>query len=84
MTVTVTPMENGFGGEIAGIDLSRPIGGEDRDAVYGAFLDHHLIIIRGQALNAEQVTAARILGDELEPTKPRTLWRATTSGGPVF
>ena len=48
MTVTVTPMENGFGGE-------------DRDAVYGAFLDHHLIIIRGQALNAEQVTAARIL-----------------------
>ena len=40
MTVTVTPMENGFGGE-------------DRDAVYGAFLDHHLIIIRGQALNAE-------------------------------
>ena len=84
MTVTVTPMENGFGAEIAGIDLSRPIGGEDRDAVYGAFLDHHLIIIRGQALNAEQVTAARILGDELEPTKPRTLWRATTSGGPVF
>ena len=60
MTVTVTPMENGFGGE-------------DRDAVYGAFLDHHLIIIRGQALNAEQVTAAA-----------RILWRATTSGGPVF
>ena len=84
MTVPVTPMENGFGAEIAGIDLSRPIGGEDRDAVYGAFLDHHLIIIRGQALNAEQVTAARILGNELEPAKPRTLWRATTSGGPVF
>ena len=71
MTVTVTPMENGFGGE-------------DRDAVYSAFLDHHLIIIRGQALNAEQVTAARILGDELEPANPRTLWRSTTSGGPVF
>ena len=84
MTVTVTPMENGFGAEIAGVDLSRPIGGEDRDAVYGAFLDHHLIIIRGQALNAEQVTAACILGDELESAKPRTLWRATTSGGPVF
>ena len=47
MTVTVTPMENGFGAEIAGIDLSRPISGEDRDAVYGAFLDHHLIIIHG-------------------------------------
>ena len=47
MTVTVKPFENGFGAEIAGIDLSRPIGDEDRDAVYGAFLDHHLIIIRG-------------------------------------
>jgi len=36
-------------------------------------------------LNAEQGTAAaRILGDELEPANPRTLWRATTSGGPVF
>jgi len=21
---------------------------------------------------------------ELDPAKPRTLWRATTSGGPVF
>ena len=84
MTVTVTPMENGFGAEIAGMDLSRPIGGEDRDAVYGALLAHYLIIIRGQALNAEQVTAvARILGDELEPAKPRTLWR-TTSGGSIF
>ena len=85
MTVTVTPMENGFGTETAEMDPSRPISGEDRVAVYGAFLDHHLIIIRGQALNAEQVTAACILGDELESAKPRTLWRATTtSGGLVF
>ena len=68
MTVTVKPLKDGFGAEIAGIDLSRPVGGEDRDAVYGAFLDHHLIIIRGQALSAEQVTAAaRIFGDNLEP-----------------
>ncbi|MCZ6847464.1 MAG: TauD/TfdA family dioxygenase, partial [Alphaproteobacteria bacterium] len=68
MTITVKPFEDGFGAEIAGIDLSRPIGDDDRDAVYGAFLDHHLIIIRGQTLSAEQVTAAaRILGDELEP-----------------
>jgi len=39
MTVTVTPMENSFSAEIAEMDLSRPIGGEDRDAVYGAFLE---------------------------------------------
>ena len=68
MTITVTPMEDGFGAEIDGIDLSRPVGGEDRDAVYGAFLEHHLIVIRGQTLSAEQLAAAaRILGDELEP-----------------
>ena len=59
MTVTVTPFEKGFGAEIADIDLTRPIGDEDRDAVYGAFLEHHLIIIRGQALTAEQIAAAR-------------------------
>jgi hypothetical protein len=40
-------MENGFAAEITGIDLSRPIGGKDRDVVYGAFLDHRLIIIPG-------------------------------------
>ena len=68
MTITVTALENGFGAEIAGIDLSRPIGDEDRDAIYGAFLEHHLIVFHGQTLSAEQViTAAGILGDELEP-----------------
>ena len=68
MTITVTALEIGFGAEIAGIDLSRPIGDEDRDAIYGAFLEHHLIVFHGQTLSAEQViTAAGILGDELEP-----------------
>lgn len=68
MTASVTPLEEGFGAEISGLDLSKPLSDEDRDAVYGAFLDHHLIIIRGQTLSAEQVVAAAaILGDELEP-----------------
>ena len=68
MTATIEPFENGFGAEIAGIDLSRPVSDEDRDTVYAAFLEHHLIVIRGQSLSAGQVvTAARIFGDELEP-----------------
>lgn len=68
MTATIEPFDNGFGAEIAGIDLSRPVSDEDRDTVYAAFLEHHLIVIRGQALSAGQVVAAaRILGDELEP-----------------
>jgi taurine dioxygenase len=67
MTVTVTPMPEGFGAEITGVDLSKRLDNETRRAIYGAFLDHHLIAIPGQNLNAEQtVTAGRIFGDELE------------------
>ncbi len=68
MATTVTPFEEGFGAEISGLDLSKPLSGEDRDAVYGAFLDHHLITVPGQTLNAaETVTAAGIFGADMEP-----------------
>ena len=68
MTVTVKPYSGGFGAEIAGVDLSKPVGDADREVITRAFLSHHLIIIRGQALTAEQVVAAaRILGNDLEP-----------------
>ena len=68
MTVTVRPFKEGFGAEIVGIDLARPIGAVERAAVYRAFLDHHLVSIRGQTLTpAQTVATARIFGDRLEP-----------------
>ena len=68
MSATVTPMPEGFGAEITGVDLSKPVDDETRRLIYGAFLDHHLIAVPGQSLNAKQTVAAgRIFGEELEP-----------------
>lgn len=68
MTVTVEPFENGFGAKITDVDLSRPLDGEVQGAIYGAFLEHRIIVIPGQSLSPDQVVAAsRIFGDELEP-----------------
>ncbi len=68
MPATVTPMPEGFGAEITGVDLSKPIDDETRRVIYGAFLDHHLITVPGQTLNTEQTVAAgRIFGEGLEP-----------------
>ncbi|MBC8337229.1 MAG: TauD/TfdA family dioxygenase [Rhodospirillales bacterium] len=68
MTITVTPLEEGFGAEISGIDLSRPLDGEDRRAVYQAFLDSRLIVFRDQDMSPDNaIDAARILGNDLEP-----------------
>ncbi len=61
-------MEEGLGAEISGIDLSRPLGDDDRRAIYQAFLVYHLIVFHGQTLAPDHaIGAARILGDELEP-----------------
>ena len=68
MTLTVTPLEEGLGAEIVGVDLSTPLADDERRAFYRAFLDYDLIVFHEQTLAADDaVGAARILGDELEP-----------------
>jgi len=68
MAANVTPFPEGFGAEISGIDLSLPLGDSERKIVYGAFLDHHLVVFHGQTLIPDAtITAARIFGDEMEP-----------------
>ena len=68
VNITVTPLEEGFGAEISGIDLSRTLADNDRRAVYQAFLDYQLIVFHDQILDPEHaINAARILGDDLEP-----------------
>lgn len=68
MAASVRPFEEGFGAEVVGVDLAQPLAESDRAAIYRAFLDHHLVSIRGQPLTpAQTVAAARIFGDALEP-----------------
>ena len=47
MTVTVTPFSPAIGAEIHGLDLSKPISGDDFEKVRGAFFKHSVIVVRG-------------------------------------
>ncbi|NQV57282.1 MAG: TauD/TfdA family dioxygenase, partial [Rhodospirillales bacterium] len=68
MTVTVTPLnqtETGdFAAELSGIDLKKPIAGEDGEAVQGALWQYAVIVFHDQHLDDEtQFTFSRIFGE---------------------
>ena len=59
----VNPFANNFGAEIVGIDLRDP-SRELTDAVYRAFLDHQVIVVRDQRLSPlEQVRLSERYGE---------------------
>ena len=43
-----------LGAEIAGPDLSQPVGAAMKDAIYDALLQHHVLVFRDQSLTREQ------------------------------
>ena len=45
------------GAEIAGVDLSQPIGAATRDAIMRAFLEHHVLVFRDQDLTKDRQAA---------------------------
>ena len=64
----VRPLSEALGAEIR-IDLSRPVDAEARRAIRRAFLDHQVILFRGQDLSeAGQESFCRLFG-ELELVK---------------
>ena len=71
MTVEVCPFDSALGAEIRGVDMSSPLSAEDADAIYAAWLDHLVLLFRGQTLTDEQLIAfSRRFGDlEFPPTK---------------
>lgn len=46
------------GAEVLGVDLARPIADADRDAMYRAFVERSVLVVRDQALTARQLAAA--------------------------
>ncbi len=76
MTVTVTPTSEALGAEITGIDLRKPISGEDADAIYRAWLDHLVLVFPGQELSDDdQIRFAETfgpVGDYMRPSSLRT------------
>jgi alpha-ketoglutarate-dependent 2,4-dichlorophenoxyacetate dioxygenase len=54
MTITVCPVTADFAAEIGDIDLSRPLGGEEVEAVKQAFWKYGVLIFPGQQLSETQ------------------------------
>jgi taurine dioxygenase len=64
MTLKVRKLSYALGAEINGVDLSRPIGEVEAGAMREAFLEHGLLLIRGQSITREQHLAfARVFGE---------------------
>jgi taurine dioxygenase len=69
---SVMPLSGHTGAEIAGVDLSGPVGEPTRKKLNQAFLDHAVIAIRDQKLNAPQfLEAMKIFGDIFLQHNPR-------------
>lgn len=53
-TITVKPLSPHLGAEIEGVDLSQPLTNAQFDDIHQAFLKHHVIFFRDQALTPDQ------------------------------
>lgn len=63
MSITVTPARPDFVAEIAGVDVARPLGPADRQAIEDAINRYAVVVFRGQTLDDEtQVAFARNFG----------------------
>ena len=49
-----TRLSDPLGGEIYGLNLSKPIDGEMKEAIYNALLQYHVLVFRNQILTREQ------------------------------
>jgi taurine dioxygenase len=65
----IQPFAASLGADVLGADLSKPLSGRDFRAIHDAFLEHHVLAIRGQALDrAAQLAFARRFGEpEVHP-----------------
>ena len=56
-TITVTPQPSGFGAEVTGVDLSRPLAPAVLDQVKAAFARHAVLAFPDQPLTLDQLEA---------------------------
>jgi taurine dioxygenase len=64
MSLRILPEDGSLGAEVSGVDLSGALDGEAVKGIYQAFLDHLVIVIRGQSMPPErQVELSRQFGE---------------------
>ena len=72
MTFTVTPLTRHIGAEITGLDLSRELDADTRARLRQAWLDHVVILVRGQDLNYDAlIDFASCFGTVAEISRPK-------------
>ncbi|MBO9376240.1 TauD/TfdA family dioxygenase [Sphingomonas histidinilytica] len=65
--LTIRPLAPGFGAEIVGVDLSRPIDTATEEAIRAAWIEHGILLFRGEDQDdAAQMRLSAIFG-EMEP-----------------
>lgn len=65
--LSIRPLAPGFGAEIRGVDLSRPIDSETEEAIRSAWIDAGILLFRGADQDDEaQMRLSQIFG-EMEP-----------------
>ena len=66
MEITVSPVHGRFVAEVAGVDLSKPLDDDRFTHIHDAFLEHSILVFRGQSLTNEQHIAFSRRFGELE------------------
>src|SRR5258708_69748 len=70
MKYTITRLTPRTGAEVRGIDLNGMIDDETRAALNRAFVEHHVLVIRGQQLTPPQfIAAAQVFGELFQHDK---------------
>ncbi|WP_347903218.1 taurine dioxygenase [Pseudomonas purpurea] len=53
-TLNIVPLSSALGAQISGVDISRPLTVEQRDAIEQALLKHQVLFFRDQPINPQQ------------------------------
>lgn len=54
MSLTITPISSALGAQIDGVDLTRPLSPQQRDAIEQALLEHQVIFFKDQSITPQQ------------------------------
>jgi taurine dioxygenase len=61
--IEIRPFDAPLGAEVLGLDLSRPLGGDDFARLHRAHLDHHVLVFREQRITpGQQIAFSRRFG----------------------
>jgi taurine dioxygenase len=66
-SLTISPLTNHTGAEVTGFDFTQPIEAESRAALYRAFTERHVLVMRDQHFTPDQFKAAAQIFGEIQP-----------------